>query len=291
VSIIEPTNNSVFIIGQQILIKADAFDQDQVGLPLAAVTNVEFYANTVKLGEVAGLFLGNNQFSLIWSNATVGDYQLWARATDNMGLSATSSVVVNVRVLSGPDMSVISAIHFNPQTSLYEQMVRICNPTPRDFSSVGIEVQNLRTNEKVFNGSYVTNNGNPVVVYSQPVTAGSCVDMLIRYYVKTPPVVLNVTLVPFATTPMIQIATVGGIPTRITRAQFLPDSTFLLNFNTDVNAVYHVQYSANLINWSTSPETVNGTGNSVQWIDYGPPATDSLPNTRVIRYYRVVRTQ
>jgi hypothetical protein len=84
-------------------------------------------------------------------------------------------------------------------------------------------------------------------------------------------------------------ATVAGLPAHITRAQFLPDGTFLLNFNSVTNSTYYILYSADLRDWKTSPATVAGTGSAVQWIDYGAPATEAAPKSAKARFYRVVQ--
>jgi hypothetical protein len=80
-----------------------------------------------------------------------------------------------------------------------------------------------------------------------------------------------------------------GTQVHILRGMFLPDNTFLLNFNTASNITYYVQYSDDLMTWKTSVYPVNGTGYPAQWIDFGPPATDSLPRTRAARFYRIIQ--
>ena len=71
-----------------------------------AVTNVAFYADDVRLGDDAV-----SPYSLVWSGATVGTHALKAVAWDDVGSSATSTVV-NVTVVSPqpPTVSISSPL-------------------------------------------------------------------------------------------------------------------------------------------------------------------------------------
>ncbi|MGB7745826.1 MAG: Ig-like domain-containing protein [Verrucomicrobiia bacterium] len=83
VAITSPANNTLIIASQ-------------TNLPLAAtvsdlagtVTQVEFFEGLTSLGIVA-----SEPYNLVWTNAPAGYYALTAVATDNNGLTATSSVV------------------------------------------------------------------------------------------------------------------------------------------------------------------------------------------------------
>ena len=81
-------------------------------IPLAAnaaghggtVTNVEFFSGAEKIGED-----GSPPYNLTWANLPIGSYTLTARATDDLGLTATSvPVVVTVTAPGG------SAVLGNP---------------------------------------------------------------------------------------------------------------------------------------------------------------------------------
>ena len=84
------------------------------------------------------------------------------------------------------------------------------------------------------------------------------------------------------------IASAAGTPVPIYRQLLLHDGSFLINFATAKNVTYFVLYSSDMINWKTSPQPVFGDGNPAQWIDYGPPVTDSLPGIQAARFYKVV---
>jgi hypothetical protein len=83
VSIITPLNGE--IVGQAFNIRANAFDADGNG----TIEKVEFFANGVKLGEV-----GDAPYVLTVNLVSRGSYILTVTATDNTGMSTTSSPVV-----------------------------------------------------------------------------------------------------------------------------------------------------------------------------------------------------
>jgi gliding motility-associated-like protein len=96
VSISSPANNSTFVAGNAITINANAADTD------GAVTRVEFFSGTTKLGEDL-----STPYSFVWNNVAAGTYALTARATDNKG-ATTTSAPINVTVNSANTPPTIS---------------------------------------------------------------------------------------------------------------------------------------------------------------------------------------
>lgn len=82
VTITSPTNNAPFTPGSTIAITAAAADSD------GTVTNVQFTANGTNLGSVASA-----PFTFSWMNLSAATYALRAVASDNRGLTATSTPV------------------------------------------------------------------------------------------------------------------------------------------------------------------------------------------------------
>ncbi len=82
VTITAPSANSTITVGQTIAISANASDSD------GNVTKVEFFQGTTKLGEDT-----TSPYAYSWSNASVGNYNLTAVATDNSGEATTSSSI------------------------------------------------------------------------------------------------------------------------------------------------------------------------------------------------------
>jgi uncharacterized repeat protein (TIGR01451 family) len=82
VSLTSPVNGAAFAAPASVTINANASDND------GSVAKVEFFQNSVKLGEDT-----TSPYSFIWNNAGAGSYTLTAVATDNLGSITTSSPV------------------------------------------------------------------------------------------------------------------------------------------------------------------------------------------------------
>jgi beta-glucanase (GH16 family) len=82
VSITSPANNATFTAPASIVINANASD------PGGSVTSVAFYNGSTLLGTDT-----SSPYSFTWSNVAAGTYTLTARATDNGGLTTTSTAV------------------------------------------------------------------------------------------------------------------------------------------------------------------------------------------------------
>jgi len=101
VTLVSPAQNSTFAVPAFIPLSAIAADSD------GSIANVEFYANATKLGETT-----SPSYSILWNNVAAGAWGLTARAIDNFGFAATSSVV-NVTVTnltwSNQDIGAVAA--------------------------------------------------------------------------------------------------------------------------------------------------------------------------------------
>ena len=82
VAITLPANGSTLAKGNTVTIAANANDSD------GSIAKVEFYVGAVKVGESF-----SSPYSVAWSNASEGSYNLTARATDNRGALNTSAPV------------------------------------------------------------------------------------------------------------------------------------------------------------------------------------------------------
>lgn len=91
VQIFQPHYNDVFVAGENILIGAQASDVDGV------ITNVQFRIGTTNLGNVAGPTV-NNLYFLTWTNLPqISSNNIYAIASDDDGLRATSSIPISVQ--------------------------------------------------------------------------------------------------------------------------------------------------------------------------------------------------
>jgi hypothetical protein len=131
ISWVIPTNNQTFIRPNTIALTASATDAN------GTVTNVAFFSGTTLLGNVTNGV--GNQFSLTWSNAAVGSYNLSARATDNSGATnksaATIAIVVQPLTLALPGTQIKGQFRLtfqgqNGQNYVLETSTNLADWTP-----------------------------------------------------------------------------------------------------------------------------------------------------------------
>lgn len=96
VSLTGPASNSVFMAGTNITLSASASDSD------GSVLRVDFYAGATLVGTAT-----NSPYSVIWTNASAGEYQLTAVALDDLG-ATTASTAVPIRVRGAPTVAITS---------------------------------------------------------------------------------------------------------------------------------------------------------------------------------------
>jgi len=277
VSIVSPTNGTVFLSPANFAVLADAQDSDGV------VTRVEFFQSvTNKIGETTN----SAPYFILLTNLDAGTYTFTARATDDLGATGVSTPVT-VTVVDRLPITVISSLRLNPQTGLYEQKVSVYNPTYSTLDAIRVYVGNLTNDTVVYNPSGVT-NGIAYVESYKAVPPGSSIEFLIEYYIPSrilPNPTLRATLVPPNTGGGVAVS---GIGQRIDRGLLLPDKTFLVEFSTISNRVYYVQYSGDLKEWQTAVPAITGNGTRIQWLDNGQPKTVSAPSSEAARFYRLI---
>ena len=178
---------------------------------------------------------------------------------------------------------------FNPQTSLYEQKVTVGNNTPFSFTALRITATNLPATVTLQNAT-LTNGGLPYIEHNLTVPAGGSVTLKLEYFSSD--------LAPFTpglrlellnqqrvfTAPAVTVMTAAAL-----RTGYSPDGVpkFYMQFPTQAGRLYYVQYLDAIGSaWRTSPVTVTGTGFVVQFIDDGPPNTDTAPGRA--RFYRIL---
>ena len=271
VNITAPADGTFYFAPANISVVAEASDPDGV------VTNVVILQNTNQLAS-----LQDEPYFTVWNNVPAGQYQFSARATDNTGATGQSSVV-NVTVLEQPPIVIVTPMHLNRQTGLYEHTIRVLNPTAYSYEAIRVLIRNLPPGTGVYNASGETNSV-PYVQSNLPIPPGGSVDFTIEYYANR---LLEPTLeaqLVSASPPTNPTGTVQ----QVSRAMRLSDGTFLIEFNSLVNRIYCVQYTKDMTNWKTVTPTLMGTGTRIQWLDNGPPKTETHPNGEPSRIYRLM---
>lgn len=202
----------------------------------------------------------------------------------------------------GPVVRVRSAPALDAQSGLFLQQIDIGNPGVVTQSQVQVTVSGLTNDSlgvpiRLYN-SVGTNSQGGSVVFSSDLPPGTARVLRLEYYVA------DLTTVPVPTFVSEQSGTPSGpsLSARtlsvdralyFTNAAF-PSGAFLIEFPTQLQRNYFVQYAPSpdaFLQGSgtirTALPAIPGTGSRVQWIDYGPPKTETAPGASN-RFYRVV---
>jgi VCBS repeat-containing protein len=279
VTITSPADGAIFISPADINIVADARDID------GTISQVEFFQGTQLLGTTT-LDFAPNLYSTLWTNVAPGTYVLTAKATDDEGATAISSPV-NVTVIDCMPLS-SETPKMNWQTTLFEQKVRVSNPTPMTLSAVRVSVTGLSEGTRVYNASGDV-EGVPFVTYNLPLGPGESVELTIEYYAldrRTPEPQL-------CAKPVVRPAPIqqDGTPVQIDRTMWLADGTFMIEFSAEPGQTYHIQYCDDMRTWKTVTPGGTSDANRIQWIDNGQPKTESFPSKDTTRFYRVITSK
>lgn len=194
----------------------------------------------------------------------------------------------------------------NRQSGLFEHQVRVSYPGTIQLTNVNLIVTQLGTDSltnaiRVYNSIGVQTVGpdeNGVSEIAPYVSAGGYAPgesrvLTVEYYVADHFTVPSPVYLLDPTSASGLVVPASAIPLNITTNRYV-DGTFIIQFPTRRDYRYFVQYGPTLndvMNSSTNTRVVNpginGTGHAVQWIDNGPPKTESLP-VNGSRFYRLL---
>ncbi|HEX8246551.1 MAG TPA: Ig-like domain-containing protein [Pyrinomonadaceae bacterium] len=103
VNIVSPSQGSYFNRPANISISADAAYSG------GGIAKVDFYANGILIGQGTANQYG--RYTVLWSNAAAGNYQLRAVATDNNGVETISAPVKFIYVNDSPAVSITTPLN------------------------------------------------------------------------------------------------------------------------------------------------------------------------------------
>lgn len=219
-----------------------------------------------------------------------GESLLTIRGTDRNGLHAESTLLVTLPRVPDPALQFGGEVTVNRQSGLFEQSLKITNSGARAIGGFRIEIRGLPEGFSV-RGAEAPAAGEPwVLVFHQPVAAGAAVEVKIEYFSTRRG---GADLSPQIA--VIQIAQPGAVAApegrmfQIDRMLRLEDGSMLLEWDATPGRRYGVEYAnGDTMEWKRSPVIVTAATARLQWIDQGPPKTESHPSTVPMRFYRVV---
>lgn len=181
-----------------------------------------------------------------------------------------------------------SSAPLNRQTGLREQTLTLRNDTTATVPAYRILVRGLPEGLRVHNASAVHGDGTAEILILQTLQPFSQQQVILEFYAAsrqpaefTPGITVEVILDPPAMAPG------AGQAFDIDRLLRLPSGDMLLEFASEPGQRYSVEYAGAAGVWQRSALVVRAAGNRVQWIDRGPPQTDSHPASVGSRFYRI----
>jgi hypothetical protein len=254
--------------------------------------------------------LGNLRFDYVSTNDPLSGRLAFTNTPTALRAEDTNQLSLILDAAIVPQLeNVTPAPALNRQSGLFEQLVAVAHAGANVLANVDVLVAGLgndsRTNAiRVYNsiGTRVVGPDAAGVTETLPflsaggLAPGETRRLTIEYYVSdhltvpTPEYLLQVANRIVFTLPA------AATPLNITTNRFV-NGTFIIQFPTRTSYRYFVQYAPtlnDLVNATTNSRVANpavsGTGFDVQWIDNGPPKTESLP-VAGSRFYRVLEVR
>ncbi len=181
-----------------------------------------------------------------------------------------------------------SAQQLNRQVGLMEQMILVSNTGTSDVPAVRLVVSDL-TN--ILYNAVGTNNGEPFVVHGFPLGAGQSINLLLQFGPMRHSFPFTNSQLHGYGIPAYDLAPPADLGTLVNFSNIfqMPSGSIMIQFPSLDKRTYNVVYSDNMLftnAFFTQPAGV-ASANWSQWIDYGPPETQSHPTNGTMRFYRV----
>jgi hypothetical protein len=246
---------------------------------------IESISNT-DLFRSIGIDLANGILSVKYNPWTSGESDVVVSVTDTAGNVIRQTIRFSLPALPEPDLQVAATVTLNRQTGLYEHRITVTNAAAREVAGFDLAITGLPPGVTVNNAS-ASGEGSWSIHHRQPLAAGASVTLLVEYHTAVRGTAID---------PDVSVTLVGQPETdpaageaglAVDRCQLMDDGGLLIEFTSTPDSLYEIQYSDNATDWKVSPVKVRAAGNRVQWIDRGPPRTDSPPSDKSSRFYRV----
>jgi uncharacterized repeat protein (TIGR01451 family) len=254
-------------------------------------SNLVFNLGTVSNGTSTGF-----QFSIQPTNAGLLNFSASVGAPgvidpNPANNSASNSIIITNYLPGTLTASVTSTQTYNPQNGLVEQSITVSNAGLTSVPAARLVVTGL-AGQQLYN-NVGTNSGNPFVVFAPGLAAGQTVSLLLQFFAANYFTLTNSQLQAFAvpvpnlSPPPVSSASPALV---ITRVFPLANGKMLLEFPSIPGRTYTVVYSTNALfsNAMIAPPSFVAPVTPMQWVDYGPPTTASLPAAAPARFYRVI---
>jgi len=243
-------------------------------LGVGASSTIIYYFN-VSETVAGGVDLIENEATVSGANETL------LNAADDTAIISTDVVSpFSTRLPQG-------AVALDFQTGLFKQVITITNDNPGTLPSFRILVSELPDGVTVHNAQGANIDGTSYLLYKQALASGESIDLVVEYYQPDASGGIEPTFKIELLDP--EEEQVAGEGVNVDPPKILPNGDLLIEFDSQIDQVFTVQYSNNDETWTNVVPDVVAGGTRLQWIDNGPPKTSSHPREERRRLYRVIQ--
>jgi hypothetical protein len=201
----------------------------------------------------------------------------------------TSEIIVFPAIVGPVDNS---SVRFR-QTGLMQQLITISNAAPFAFEAVRVTIQlsdaDKAAQARIYDATGTNAAGDAFLQYNATVPPGGVLQFVVEYYVPDRVTIPNPQFIVELLLPQILPPPVGTDQIVLRQTVLPPDGAILLDFATQSGGRYFILYSSDMVNWKAAEPSVLGTGSTLQWVDDGPPKTDSRPANAAERFYKILK--
>ncbi len=240
--------------------------------------------------SVPGTVLGGTD-TIITSGAVTSVTEPLTATGDD---AATVKTSVSSPASTGFDLE--TSLLGNLSNSLIEQLVKVTNNNPDPVPAFRILVSGLPDGVTLFNAHGTTTADIPFIVWDQELAPGAEAEVLMQYFSNTgranfTPVYTIEFLTAAEATALLAPPPVGD-PLAVVRFLQLADESMLVEWASTPGKTYYIQYTSDMITYTTVLPGITAGATRTQWIDRGPPQTESHPSDVTgLRAYRVMEAK
>ena len=178
----------------------------------------------------------------------------------------------------------IQGLTFNPQTGLFEQVIRITNTGNHTVEQFRLWIESLPDGVALKN-AHGSENDDAFLELRQALAAGESVELTLEYHDPTRRPSFTPIFRPEQSEAIAPLPSPDRLLNVDLRIIEINARSVLVEFITQKNFRYQLEYSDNMTAWSVAQPEIIGTGERIQWLDNGLPKTSSLPSSK--RFYRI----
>jgi hypothetical protein len=187
---------------------------------------------------------------------------------------------------TAPRVETVGTPVINRQTGLWELTVKVSNLTAIPLEGFRLTVGGLTEGISLKDATLSGSGGLPTVDVVTVIAGMASTSIKLQFHSRTRSLDGFTPVINFEPLPPNLDLGSDGSGFSVDRIVRIP-AGIMLEFTAVAGRWYIVEYSNNSIEWKRTLAPIQAAANRVQWIDHGPPQTDSLPADQRSRFYRV----